>query len=50
MSNLCFNYDSGEYEHIDSNGFSIEQGDFMYNWDSSSYQNEDDNTEDDKDF
>ena len=36
----CFNYDSGEYEYIDRNGFSFSSGEFVFNWDNSEYQNE----------
>ena len=38
MSKWCFNYDSGEYEHIDRDGFSIDRGEFVYNWDDSEYR------------
>ena len=40
MSKWCFNYDSGEYEHIDRDGFSIDRGEFVYNWDDSEYRHE----------
>lgn len=36
----CFNYDSGEYENIERNGFSIDQGEYVYNWDDSEYRQE----------
>lgn len=38
MSKWCFNYDSDEYEYIDQDGFSINRGDFVYNWDDSEYR------------
>ena len=38
MSNWCFDYETGAFEHIDRDGFSIERGQFVYNWDDSSYQ------------
>ncbi len=46
MAKWCFNYDSGEYEYIDRNGFSFSSGEFVFNWDNSEYQNEenDDNS------
>ncbi len=36
----CFNYDSGEYEYIYKDGFSIERGEYVYNWDDSEYRRE----------
>ncbi len=41
MSKWCFNYDSVEYEYIDKDGFSYAQGEYVYNWDNSEYQQED---------
>ena len=40
MSKYCFNYDSGEYENIEEDGFSIDQGEYVYNWDDSEYRRE----------
>lgn len=40
MSKWCFNYESGEYENIDRDGFSIDRGEFTYNWDDSEYRRE----------
>lgn len=40
MSKYCFNFESGQYENIDENGFSMEQGAFVNNWDDSEYQRE----------
>lgn len=40
MAKWCLNYDSGEYEYIDRNGFSETQGEYVYNWDDSKYQRE----------
>ncbi len=40
MSKWCFNYDSGEYENIEKDGFSIDRGEYVYNWDDSEYQRE----------
>lgn len=41
MSKWCFNYDSGEYENIEKDGFSVDRGEYVYNWDDSEYQRED---------
>ncbi len=40
MSKWCFNYESGEYENIERDGFSIDQGKYVYNWDDSEYRRE----------
>ena len=40
MPKWCLNYDSGEYEYIDRNGFSIDRGEYVYNWDDSEYRRE----------
>ena len=45
MSKWCFNYESGEYENIDRNGFSIDRGEFTYNWDDSEYRREEEEEE-----
>lgn len=34
----CFNYDTGQFEWIDEDGFSLDQGEFVFNWDDSEYQ------------
>ena len=41
MIKWCFNYESGEYEYIDRNGFSVDRGEYVYNWDDSEYKRED---------
>ena len=44
MSKWCYNYDSGEYEYITRDGYSIGRGEYVYNWDDSEYrQEEEDN-------
>ena len=43
----CMNYDSGEYEWIDEDGYSWDQDEYVYNWDDSDYRNERDEEEDD---
>lgn len=40
MSKWCFNYESGEYESIDRDGFSIDRGEYVFNWDDSEYEQE----------
>lgn len=47
MTKMCFNYESGEYELIDENGFSYTQGEYVYNWDRSAYDDDDDCDDDD---
>lgn len=37
MSKWCFNYDYGEYENIEKDGFSVDRGEYVYNWDDSEY-------------
>lgn len=41
MPKWCFNYDSGEYEWIEKDGFSLDRGEYVYNWDDSEYRRED---------
>lgn len=48
MSKYCFNYDSGEYENIERDGFSIDQGEYVYNWDDSEYRREDEEAEEER--
>ena len=38
----CYNYDSGEYEWIDKDGYSWDQGEYVYNWDDSPYDDDED--------
>lgn len=40
MAKWCFNYESGEYEYIERDGFSIDRGEYVYNWDDSKYRRE----------
>ncbi len=37
----CMNYDSGDYEWIDEDGYSWDQGEYVYNWDDSVYKKDD---------
>lgn len=48
MSKYCFNYDSGEYENIERDGFSINQGEYVYNWDDSEYRREEEKAEEER--
>ena len=45
MTKWCYNYDSGEYEYIDEDGFSIDRGEYVYNWDDSEYRREEEEKE-----
>ena len=38
MSKWTFNYESGEYEEIDRDGYSWTRGEYTYNWDDSEYR------------
>ncbi|MBO5525529.1 MAG: hypothetical protein J5993_02135 [Clostridia bacterium] len=40
MTKYCYNYDSGEYEYIDRDGYSETRGEYVYNWDDSAYKRE----------
>ncbi len=40
MPKYCLNYDTGDYEWIDENGYSIDRGEYVYNWDNSEYRRE----------
>ena len=40
MSKWCYNYDSGEYEEIDEDGFSWNRCEYVNNWDDSEYRRE----------
>lgn len=48
MSKYCFNYDSGEYENIERDGFSIDQGEYVHNWDDSEYRREEEEAEEER--
>ena len=48
MSKYCFNYDSGEYENIERDGFSIDQGEYVYNWDDSEYRREEEEADEER--
>ena len=40
MSKWCFNYETGDYEYIEKDGFSYATGEYTYNWDDSEYRRE----------
>ncbi len=40
MYKWCYNYDSGDYEDIDEDGYSYTQDEYVYNWDDSDYRRE----------
>ena len=45
MAKYAFNYDSGEYEYIERDGFSIDRGECVYTWDDSEYRREEEEEE-----
>ena len=45
MPKWCLNYESGDYEYIDRDGFSIDRGEYVYNWDDSEYRREEEEEE-----
>jgi hypothetical protein len=45
MAKWCLNYESGEYEYIDKDGYSIDRGEYVYNWDDSEYRHEEEEEE-----
>lgn len=45
MSKWCFNYETGDYEEIERDGFSITTGEYTYNWDDSEYRKEEEEKE-----
>ena len=38
MTKWCLNYESGDYEYIEQDGFSVDRGEYVYNWDDSEYR------------
>ena len=45
MPKWCFNYESGDYEYIERDGFSIDRGEYVCNWDDSEYRREEEEEE-----
>jgi len=48
MTKWCFNYESGEYEYIERDGYSIDRGEYVYNWDDSEYRREEEEEEEEE--
>jgi hypothetical protein len=48
MTKYVMNYDSGDYEYIDRDGFSIDRGEYVYNWDDSEYRREEEEKEEEE--
>ena len=48
MSKWCINYDSGDYEEIDRDGFSYDRGEYVWNWDDSEYRREEEEREEER--
>lgn len=40
MTKWCYNYDDGEYQEIDRDGYNWEKGEYCMNWDDSEYRRE----------
>ena len=40
MAKWCFNFECGKYEYMEEDGFSVDQGEYVYNWDDSEYRRE----------
>lgn len=49
MPKYCYNYDTGDYEWIDEDGYSYNSGEYLYNWDSSEYERDKHNEDDEDD-
>ena len=45
MAKWCFNYESGKYEYIERDGYSIDCGEYVNNWDDSEYRREEEEEE-----
>ena len=43
MAKYVFDYETGEYEYIEEDGFSIDRGEYTFNWDDSEYRREEEN-------
>ena len=40
MSKYCYDYETGEFEFIDRDGYVPSRGEYSYNWDDSEYRRE----------
>ena len=45
MPKYCYNYETGEYEWIDRDGYSVDRGEYVYEWDDSEYRREEEEEE-----
>ena len=45
MPKWCFNYESGDYEYIERDGFSIDRGEYVYNSVDNEYRREEEEEE-----
>ncbi len=50
MPKYCYNYDSGDYEYIDKDGYSWDRNEYVYNWDDSEYRREEEYDDDEDDL
>ena len=41
MFKYTLNYETGEYEFVDENGFRLEEGDFTFNFDRTPFEQDD---------
>ena len=48
MPKRCYNYDTGDYELIDRDGFSWDSGEYVFNWDDSEYKREEEEEEEER--
>lgn len=48
MPKWCYNYESGDYEYIDRDGYSESTGSYTYNWDDSEYRREEEEREEER--
>lgn len=40
MAKYAYNYETGEYEYIERDGFRVDRGEYAYSWDDSEYRRE----------
>ena len=48
MTKWCYNYESGDYEYIERDGYSIDRGEYVNNWDDSEYRREEEEEEEER--
>ena len=49
MSKWCMNYETGDYDYIERDGFCVSTGEYTYNWDDSEYRREERRREEEED-